>query len=963
MAWRSLIIVFVLVIQHVYGPTTSAANRSSDISSDYLVKFWRTEHGLPDNSIAAIAQTSDGYLWLGTTMGLVRFDGSRCTVFTPADTGALETASVATLVSDTFGSLWIGFAHGGIVRWDKGSFERIVPSDSTGAIHCLLPVSRDQVIVGSERGLFVLSKDKTIRAIHEGTPVRAISANRDGTIWAGTGNGLWKFENEKLLPVAPRNVEITSLDTTPGGNIWIGGPRVGLLEVRSGDDAPRRVWPVTEVKTLCSSRGGELWIAPGNDTIERLTMGSRTTESLPIAAKAIRCLFEDRDGVLWVGTEGDGLAQIRPKTLKLLTRGQAIVSVTQGFDSQVIAVAEDGQIYRATNSALAPLSIEGAASGSYFETVLLGRSGGLWLGSRFDGLQYWPGPGTRLEKRSGSPGISALFEDRRGRLWLGSSSDGVLVWERDGTRTIRGPDGEVLREATCFADGQEGTVWIGTRRFGLAEWKEGILQWHRSEPFSKQSRIQCLYSDLEGNLWIGSDQGLVLRREGRFSVATTKDGLHDDSVCQIVEDFRGNLWMGSRRGLFRVSKAELNNFFLQKSESVHSLPVGPDEGLSGLEGIAGAQPTCWKTADGKLWFAARQGLAVVDPLKTGFLDATAPVVLEEIRVDNQLAFGPVELMSSNQIAIPVGYRHISIRFTALDFTSPERASFRFRLAGLDRHWVASGANRIASYGRIPAGEYRFEVAIRKRDGSWAENPTTATILIAPRYWETAWFRALIAGVVASVPILFRLQRVAKEKEIDALRQQITRDLHDDLGSNIGSIALLSEALQKPSTDVGSSHDLAREIHSIARQTLESMGDAVWFVDPDKDTSRQLIAHLRDISDSMLKNIPHEFRAPEKFGIDRMPLDLKRGVVLIFKESLHNVQRHARASHVDIVVDFNGSVFSFSIRDNGVGFDPGNSTAGHGLKNMQHRARKLRGELRIKSEPGRGTETFFQVKVA
>jgi signal transduction histidine kinase len=347
-------------------------------------------------------------------------------------------------------------------------------------------------------------------------------------------------------------------------------------------------------------------------------------------------------------------------------------------------------------------------------------------------------------------------------------------------------------------------------------------------------------------------------------------------------------------------------------------------------------------------------------VKSAGLNSPAPVVIEEVRVDNKQAFGTADLKAT--LSIPAGYHHLNLHFTALTYVAPERTRFRFRLVGVDPGWVVAGENRTASYGKIPAGEYRFEVAAQKKDGAWAQAGAVTWLRIAPRYWETAWFRSLIAVALLGVAALFWFERAARERELNGLRQQITRDLHDDLGSNIGSIALLSEALQKPSARTSDSrHKLLQEINVIARETLEAMREAVWFVDPEKDSSEHLVAHLRQLAESMLKDMAYEFDAPEKTSISEMPLELKRGVVLIFKEALYNVVRHANASQVQIALKLEKGILSFRIRDNGAGFNLTEPTHGQGLKNMNYRAVKIGGRLNVTTVPGAGTEVHFEVK--
>jgi signal transduction histidine kinase len=281
--------------------------------------------------------------------------------------------------------------------------------------------------------------------------------------------------------------------------------------------------------------------------------------------------------------------------------------------------------------------------------------------------------------------------------------------------------------------------------------------------------------------------------------------------------------------------------------------------------------------------------------------------------------------------------------------------------GLEQEWISNQQHRTASYGRLPAGEYRFEVVARNRDGTWPAGGASTLLQIAPRYWETNWFRGLGAALAGVLVVLFWVQRLARRRALNALREQITRDLHDDLGSNLGSIALLSEALRR-SSGRSNHEELLQEINRIARETLDSMRDMLWFVDPGRDDLADLVERLRQLTESLLKGVAHEFHAPAKLGAIPITLPLKRAAVLIFKEALHNVIRHAHASRVDVSIKVEGSFFSFEIVDHGLGFDVEMARDGHGLNNMKHRAQSIGGTLRLQTKPGEGTRLVFEVKL-
>ncbi|MGV3772390.1 MAG: sensor histidine kinase [Verrucomicrobiales bacterium] len=966
MAWTLLLVV-------AGGRVEAALQMSGNPSSEFMVNFWRTEDGLPQNSVTSIVQTEDGYIWCGTRNGLVRFDGIRFTVFNRLNSPELISNDIRFLAAGEDGSLWIAFREPGICRRFRNRMERVAPENDgkIGEVQCLLGGPEGSLYIGATKGLFLLTSSGNLEnpgaELLGSASVQALSIDKDGLLWIGTTKGLWKHKGGKTMPALPKGVSVKSLSMGPDGTLWIGGPSFGLLQITPGKETPRRVWPVSQITGLFRSLSGDIWMIKDKGMLDRLSVETGTTSTIDLGTRSIHCLFEDREGNLWIGTEDAGVAQARRKTIRLYEfaggRGsQGVLSVTTGAKGQIWVAGETGQIFDWQRDQLEPLGNKVTAGMEpYFEAICSSRSGGLWAGSRFEGLFFWDGDkNSSFRKMGNSVGITALFEDTQERLWIASGREGILLKEGLNTRIIRSPDEGVFSEVTCFAQDLEGRIWIGTRRNGLAEWKDNATQWHRGASMLQDARIECLYSDMEGTLWIGTNRDLVARRNGRFFSITTQQGLYDDVIYQIVEDFRGNLWMGSNRGIFRVAKEELDDLFKNKIQRIYSSPYGIEEGLGSLEGVGGSQPSAAKGADGKLWFATRQGLAVVDPAKQPSA-AAPPVLIEEITADDQ----PLRMNGTEEaVIVPSGYGQLQIRFTALTYVAPERTQFRYQLEGVDKDWVRADQTRTVSYSRIAPGEHRFRVIARHENGGWETPGATILMLVQPHYWETAWFRAIMAGSVAALVLLFLLDRASKQRQLAVLRQQITRDLHDDLGSNIGSIALLSEALQRPAAATSSQNlELLSEINQIARQTLEAMRDAVWFVNPEKDSSADLVDHLKKIAESMLKNTPHRFELMDEAASQKIPLILKRGIVLIYKETLHNIIRHSEATMVQVEIELSSGQFTFEVRDNGRGFDPDQVKSGHGLKNLRHRAESLGGKLTIRSSTGTGTQVRFQVKVS
>jgi len=959
----SLLLLLVAAWNGDSGRAASATFEDRDVSPDDTVRAFRVEEGLPDSAVTAIAQTSDGYVWLGTRNGLVRLDGLRVQGFSNGNSPALGSSWITALAPGPDGRLWIGLADGSLARFKDGGIEPIfgTPPAEMGRIHCLVATPGDGVLLGTDQGLLSWSANQGLTIPSAGRDTGAVwdlAAGPGGVVWAGCARGLWKYQNGALTVAEPRGAAIHSVALASDDVIWLAGNEVGLLEKKGSDGTPRRVWSVSQVRAFQLRRSGELWLVTEKGRLERILSDGRSAGVLETGAEQIHAIFEDREGNLWIGTEGQGALLIRAKSIKhIRLRDGAFIgtqSCTESADGTLWCTGRNGQVYTVADGVAGVYSLPDRPD-LFVEAMMASRQGGYWIATRFDGLFFWPGVGQTMQPRG--PGIngSALFEDRQGRVWTASARDGVRFWDRNGWRQISDSAGANFREASCFANQKDGGVWIGLRRGGLALWKEGVT---RRIPLAADIRVNCLFADPEGNLWVGSSDGLMLGRGQELAWVDPALGFPRGDLQQIQEDLRGHLWVAATSGIFRARRTQVLECMEKRASAIQITSFGREDGLPSARASGGIQPASWKTGDGRICFTSLEGLIVVDPLKTAALDLPVPAVIEEIQVDRRRVSpaGGEEILR-----IPAGYQHMSIRYSGPTFLAPERTPFRFRLEGLESEWVPGNEYRVATYGRIPAGDYRFEVMAQSREGIWPASGTGLWLRVAPGYWETAWFKALWIGGMAALGLMFWGQHRARRRALNALRQQLTRDLHDDLGSNLGSIALLSEALGK-SSNRPNHQALLQEIHRIARQTLDSMRDTLWFVDPEKDSGADLAEHLRQIAASTLVAIPHEYHSSGNTTRQTISLKAKRDVILIYKEALHNVIRHSQAKHVKIHVQFEEKTFLFEIMDDGVGFDTRTSHPGHGLNSMKHRAAHLGGTVAIRSTPGQGTRVEFQAKL-
>jgi signal transduction histidine kinase/ligand-binding sensor domain-containing protein/CheY-like chemotaxis protein/HPt (histidine-containing phosphotransfer) domain-containing protein len=754
--------------------------------SEYSFQSWGSREGLPQNTINGVVQTPDGYLWIATRSGLVRFDGVR---FLLVETGSVAQAVLA----DRAGRLWTGFANGKLVLRD-----------------------------GRPGG-----PDPEPRAIAwdpgPGETVQALFADPDGTLWAGTARGLARERGGRLEPVPLAGLgAVTALARTPDGALWIGTADRGLVRFAGGTVKVFRAGeglPSDRIRAVTAGPDGDLWV--GTDQgLGRFRTGAWTTfttrdglpsdtvhslltdrdgllwvgtqrglcrfregawEKLPprdgVSPAAVLSLFEDAEGALWVGSDTGGLRRLRDVAFTTLTLGGELTNVWSVYqDREALWFGtEDRGLLRLQEGRITRYTVAEGLPQDHVRSILQDRRGDLWVGTGGGLCRLRNG---RIEKtwtrRDGLPHdyIRVIYEDRDGALWIGTEG-GLARWSRGGLRAVDPRQGLPRVRVNAVARDPGGTLWVGTAA--------GLFRTvgNRFERLAAPTvPIFSLYADREGALWFGTNRaGLHRLRDGRLTVFRQRDGLFEDTAYQIFEDREGRFWMSCNRGIYRVRKADLEAFADGRIPLIPSASFDDTDGLKSAECNGGNQPGALIASDGRLWFPTFQGVAVTDPARTRVNRRLPPVIIEEISADGK----PI-LFQQKEGPLPLagGVEKIEIRYTALSLLAPEKVRFRYRLDGFDKDWVDAGAQRTAVYTSLPPGAYTFRVAASNNDGIWNETGAELRLEIPPHLWETPWFVAGCTGLVLFTGIgalRLRLRAVRRrERELGQLVADRTRDL-------------------------------------------------------------------------------------------------------------------------------------------------------------------------------------------
>jgi ligand-binding sensor domain-containing protein/signal transduction histidine kinase len=951
---------------------------STNAVPPYGIRAWQTDDGLPQNSVHAITQTLEGYLWVGTREGLVRFDGVRFAALGEEAPRELKHGWITALCASRDGSLWIGCDGYGVARLKEGKFTRFSEADGllSNQIRCLLEGRDGALWIGSEggvtryqdgrfsnfteknglgansvrglcedqqgnlriatlRGLSRLDKEGTIRSfnIRLGTAANALKfvcADRQGRIWTGSNEGLNCLDGEKVVTYGatqglPDNIVTIALEDRRG-QLWVGTYR-GVARIVEGKLIARtsREGVFGDlIYTLFGDQEGNLWVG-AQDGLYRLNPARFTayTTQQGLTQNNAMSVCEDRSGTIWIGTWGGGLNQLR-----------------------------DGRI-----TAYDP------ARGLTLDKVLAlheARDGSLWVGmDHGGGLNRFKGGATNLFRRP--PGlidaaIRVIHEDRQGALWIGTSR-GLNVFKEGRFETYTTAHGLAGNTVLALLEDSEGSLWIGTDG-GLNRWQGGRFATFSTRDGFSQDGVNALYEDRERALWIGTKtSGLVRYQGGKFTACTTREGLFSDEVYEILEDDFGYFWMSCRKGIFRVSRKQLEDLARGAGKTISCTAFGRADGLPSVQCNGVAKPAGWKGEDGRLWFPTIRGVVAVEPgIKTN--RRPPPVLIEQVMADTR-PLRPDSLAASEslRLTVPPGRGGIEIQYTALSFQAPEKNRFKYRLERIDADWVDAGASRSASYNNLPPGRYRFRVVASNNDGVWNETGAILSLVLLPHYWQTWWFKvALGSAVVLLLTALYRL-RVKRLGEIERLRIQIAANLHDDVGARLTKVAMVTELVDRETTDGDPSKAHIRSIFKTVREITRAMDEIVWTINPKNDTLDHLASYIFQYAQEYFQDTGVSCRLdmPAQLPDRPMSTEVRHNLFMAVKEALNNALKHAQATEVRIGLGVTDGRMRITIRDNGRGFlvEPAR-TKGDGLENMKRRLEQIGGRFILESELGRST---------
>lgn len=992
------------------------------------LKIYTAAEGLAHNSVNRIVRDSRGYQWFCTSEGLSRFDGYEFHNYGRRDglphrvvNDVLETRSGELWIATAGGLCQYAPKELGRQRFrvyrvendDRASYVNVLLEDSLGRAWC-----------GTDAGLFRLERrvgqsQPVLRSVNLGMPheawddrvVSALLEDARGDLWVGSGSGLYRqradggVERYTEQDGLPHNF-ITALLQDQQHRIWA-GTHDGLCRLIAAPAPGRKVVEVTfrekdglgsdSVKVLHQLTDGTLWVGTKvglSAALPNRTAGSPMfstyTASHGLPASGVEALAEDTAGNLWIGTDGSGAAKLVWKTFLTYTAddgldgteidsifedGGKLCVVSRRGSTDLYVNEFDGSRFRATRVNL-PTGTRLLNWGARTQSVARTEEGDWWIGTS-DGLFRYSkvarisdlgrGPPTaRYTERDGLPEgpVVSVFEDSTGSLWLSTTGrrNGLARWDRHDGLFHRYPEGPPWLPASgvsLFAEDGSGRLWMGLLRFGrgqaeMARFRAAAIERFGGGDDAPSGGVRALHLDRQRRLWVGTNQSGLMRFDHpeadhpAFRRYTTANGFSSDIVLSLTEDLSGRIYIGNGGGVDRWDVAS-----------------GQVTRYTSADGLApGEVHATFRDHKGALWFGTSGGLSrlVSGPEHP---PAPPPIAITSLRVGGVQQ--PASELGETEIS---GLRYqpnqndIEVRFVGLAFAPGEALRYQYMLEGADSDWSPPSLQRSVNYANLSPDSYRFLVRAINSEGVVSSRPASISFLILPPIWMRWWFQLLAAAIAGAAIYWLHHYRVTRLLELERVRTRIATDLHDDIGSGLSQIAILSEVanrhvdrtqpqLAEPLTDIA----------GISRELVDSMSDIVWAIDPERDHFGDLVHRMRRFASDVFsqRDIRLGFQSPDEEPDLRMGADPRRQIFLIFKEAVHNVLRHSGATEVSIDFQIEHGWLNLKVADNGWGFDLLRDHDGHGLRSMRERARNAGGEIEITSSP-QGTVVVLRVPV-
>lgn len=976
-------------------------------AGNYVSRIWTQADGLPADSVTAVLQSRDGYLWVGTQGGVARFDGVR---FRKVAFGGVTNSAlrITEMCEDRQGRIWVGTEQSGLLCYSNGVIQRIeAEGEIASPVTALAVGDSHDLWVGTRKGLG-LWNGKNLRWFtpQEGLPEEAISSvcvARSGKVWITAHSGVYLYRDGQLgkyhftTESQGRSPQFLGIFEDQQRELWAFGDTY-LIKLgegrrfnyfRNGQISSMRIWSFHE------ARDGRLWISTSGKGLYQFTgEGFRPVVfrngSVP---SDVRSIYQDRERNIWLGTDGGGLVQLRQEHLRVLGTGEGLPSapasgIAQSPSNQILLAYSGDGAFASEGEHFLPYGPADLATAQHFvRTLCAATNGDVWFGSASVGLLCLHGNRVvNFDSANGLAGdtVTLLQASTDGGVWAGTVSGRVY---RCGESDLK-PAGDVDATVTAMLATSSNQLYVGTAAGSVWQLRGDGFVPLLAQSGVGTSAITGLCEDAQGRVWMGThSSGLHCLHARGLTSWPAIERLAGMRIYGLSADLDDRLWLTTSRGIALVEKPDLDEAI--KAGTFPDLRMIEYLSVSEVETRGG--PAALRARDGSLWFILQGQVIRVDPRSWRAAKTAPPVFIESLHVNNvelkniTVTTGLNPLGDKALARLPANVRGMDIEFTTPCLSAPERVRFRYKLEGFDADWTEGNPlDRRARYGVLPAGSYRFWVTAANPDGTWNQAGAAFAFIVPVPLWRQPWVLALallgLAGLVAWVAryvshrrLRLRLSNLERSEEMSRERMRIARDMHDEIGSKLARISFLSEGVKTELQGFYHQTNVVDSLAKTARDLLQSLDRMVWAVNPRNDTLEHLASYLNRYASEYFQSTPIlcQLAIPSRLPAIPLSAEIRHNIFLAFEETLTNVMKHSGATRVSVDLGFEQERLRISIADNGTGFElapePALAAAPDanprlGLSGLRGRLQSIGGECQIQSAPGHGTAVTFSLSL-
>lgn len=892
----------------------------------YTFRVWQAEDGLPVNLVHSIVQAGDGHVWIATAEGIVRFNGIDFFPLETPEDFAISQTGPARLFA-TGGDVWFANAYGGLLRFEDEHVTVIWRgADDPDAAE---PVT--QLLDLPEHGLVALK-----------------------------GEDYWRIEGAEVSPVA-----------TPGEDLKARFAEDRRDRARRGrigaDGLPGTLADRNDSRWTAGRRGGLSVISP--EGVERPVTIPGIGSDFEVTE-----MLEDRESNIWVATALHGVGLYREDRVEVLTAStglsrDTVLSILQDSEGEVWIANRNGGIDLIHESGVKPFNLPVDEERPLISALYEDRNGRLWAATRDGPVYRWLG-WRFVEQFLGEDEpseVNAIYQDASGTLWFGGRNGLVRTTDRHVSKVgveAGFPGGDV----TVMSGGTDGELWLGTDEGFVMKDVDGRLRTVGAPADLAYRRVSAIYVEAPGRVWVTTlGSGLFLHDGGEWHRFDREQGLPDSRLTHVIDDGLGHLWLGSTGGIFRASRKDLLARTSDPARPIHWLRMDRSDGLPTRECVSGHNPAGWRFNDGSIWFPTTLGAVRIEPSKTRVNRTPPPVFIRSVGVDGEVIPNPRDTLNAG----PGGTR-LRFNYHGLNFSAPEKVTYRVRLKGFEEAWREVGNTRMATYDSVPPGDYRFEVLAMNGDGVLSTEPAVLPVSISAHFWNTRAFtiQMLVLAIVLAVGTGWLIARLRMKRRITSLkirnareteRSRIARDLHDDLGASLTEISLLA-GLGAEQAHGSAFQKHLDDLSNRSRAVAQALDGIVWAVNPREDSLGSLIDYIASFGSEFLDHAGISLRNRIPSDLPDQPIDtsLRHSIFMAVREAFNNIAKHSGAGTAWLRVEAKDGALHIVVEDDGRGFDSPMRTGGHGLGNFEERMRACGGTCEVGPRDAGGTSIHFRI---